>query len=434
MSRLAINGGEKVRKTLFPAYKYIGVEESKAVIRVIESGILSKFIGGYHKDFYGGEQVQALEREWADRFKVKHAIAVNSATSGLYAAVGALGIEPGDEVIVSPYTMSASATAPLVYGAVPIFAEIEKDYFCLDAASIEKLITPRTKAIIVVDIFGQVYDFENINALAKKYNLKIIEDAAQAPGAMAGDRYAGTLGDIGVYSLNYHKHIHSGEGGIIVTNDDALALKLKLIRNHAESVVEGMGCEDLTNMLGFNYRMTELEAAIARQQLLKMDALVEERIENVNYISERLAKLPFIKPAKVRPGTKHVFYKHILTFDEKIAGVSRNRFIDAVKAELMPIELREDEGINISCGYVKPIYLMPMFQQKIAIGSKGFPFVSPYYSGDVSYDKGICPNCEDAHYVSLISHEYMRPPMTKQDLDDFVDAFYKVWENIEELK
>lgn len=434
MGKLAINGGEKIRTTLFPAYQNIGNEEKKAVMEVLDTGILSKFIGGWHKDFYGGPQVQALEEEWASKFKVKHAIAMNSATSCLYAAVGALNINPGDEIIVSPYTMSASATAALIYGAVPIFADLDENTFCITPESVKNLITERTKAIIAVDIFGSIYDYKEINEMAERHHIKIIEDAAQALGGTVDEKFAGTLGDIGVYSLNYHKHIHCGEGGIAVTNDDLLATKLKLIRNHAESVVEGMEMSDLVNMVGFNYRMTEVEAAIARVQLGKLDDLINERIKNVQYISEQLKEIPFIEPAIVPKNVKHVFYKHVLKFNESIAGIHRNTFVNAVKAELTPLELREDEGVNISCGYVKPIYLMPMYQKQIAFGELGYPFKSEFYKGKVDYSEGICPVCEDLHYNTLISHEYMRPPMTRGDCDDFVNAFLKVWHHIDELK
>ena len=299
---LAINGGNPVRTKLFPAYRTIGTEEKDAVAKVLDSGILSRYLGCWHDNFYGGPEVQNLEKEWAEYFSVKHAIAVNSCTSGLYCAVGAIGTEPGEEIIVSPFTMSASAVAPLVYNAIPVFADIEEDCFCLDPDSVEQKITSRTKAIIVVDIFGQPYDAEKINSIAKKHNLYVIEDAAQAPGARYKGRYAGTLGDIGVFSLNYHKHIHCGEGGIVVTDDDVLAEKVCLIRNHAEAVVETKGVSDLTNMLGFNYRMTEIEAAIAKCQLKKLPGLLKSRRGNCEYLSEKLAQIPAISPPVVREG------------------------------------------------------------------------------------------------------------------------------------
>lgn len=429
---LAINGGDKLRTTPFPAYNTIGAEEEEAVLRVLRSGKLSTYLGTWHDDFYGGPEVRALEREWGEYFGVKHAISVNSATSGLYAAVGACGISPGDEVIVSAYTMSASATAALVYGAIPVFADIEEEYYCLDVNSIESKITPRTKAIIVVDIFGQPFDRDAINALAKKHNLFVIEDAAQAPGAMLDGKFAGTLGDIGIYSLNYHKHIHSGEGGIIVTDNDALAHKLRLIRNHAEAVLSAKGIEDkseLINMVGFNYRMTEIEAAIAREQLKKLPDLLTQRLANTHYLNEKLAQIPCILPTKIRPSSKHAFYVHPLQFDEKTAGMHRNRFIDAVKAELPPTLLREESAVLLSYGYVKPLYLQPLYQKRIAFGRDGYPFSL----SDVTYPKGLCPVTEDMHYNRLVTHEFMRPGMTKADMDDVVRAFEKVWKNREEL-
>ena len=237
MSKLAINGGEKVRNKLFPAYRVIGKEEEEAASAVVRSGVLSKYLGCWEDDFYGGTQVRSLEYEWAEYFGAKNAIAVNSATSALYCAMGAIGLCPGDEVIVSPYTMCASATAPLIYGGIPAFADIERDYYCLDPDSVLDKITDKTKAIIVVNIFGQPHNADRIREIAKEHNLFVIEDNAQGPGAQYDGKYAGTLGDIGVFSLNYHKHIHCGEGGIAVTDDDELAERIRMIRNHAEAVV-----------------------------------------------------------------------------------------------------------------------------------------------------------------------------------------------------
>ncbi|MCP4704620.1 MAG: DegT/DnrJ/EryC1/StrS family aminotransferase, partial [candidate division Zixibacteria bacterium] len=271
-------------------------------------------------------------------------------------------------------------------------------------------------------------------ALAQKHDLVVIEDCAQAPGAKYKDKFAGTLGDIGIYSLNYHKHIHSGEGGLIVTDDDELAEKMRLIRNHAESVVGAKGTKSLVNMIGFNYRMTEIEAAIVRCQLRKLDKLLNIRQDNCEYLGKRLSEIPAIEAPKVRDNCTHSYYKHSFKFKADIAGVDRDLFINAVKAELPATELREIEGVLIGSGYVKPIYLEPMYQQKIAYGSNGFPFVGPHYDGEVNYSRGICPVVERMHFEELFCHEMMRPPTTHNDMDDLINAFCKVWEHREELK
>ena len=305
MSKLAILGGDPIRTKPFPIYHSIGDEEKQAVMEAMDGKVLSAFLGTWSENFYGGPRVRALEEAWADYFGVKHAVSVNSATSGLYAAVGAAGISPGDEVIVAPYTMIASATAALVYGGIPVFADIDQEIFCITPESIRERITPYTKAIIVVDLFGHPADMDEIMDIASENNLLVIEDAAQAPGAKYHGRNAGTLADIGVFSLNYHKTIHSGEGGMVVTNDDELAERVRLIRNHAEVVVGNKGTRDLVNMVGFNYRMTEIEASIANSQLKKLEDLLLPRIEAADYLTERLGELKGIQTPLVRGGVRH---------------------------------------------------------------------------------------------------------------------------------
>ena len=420
---LAINGGVPVRTQPFPTYRTIGEEEKTAVMEVLDSGILSKFLGTWSPDFYGGTRVQTLEREWAEYFRVRHAVSMNSATSGLYAAVGAAGVGPGDEVIVSPYTMSASAAAAIVYGAIPVFADIDPDIFCLSAESIRSRITPRTKAIIAVDIFGHPADMDEIMAIAAEHGLTVIEDAAQAPGATYRGRYAGTLGHMGVFSLNYHKTIHSGEGGVVVTDDARLAERLQMIRNHAEAVAKGKGETDLVNLVGFNYRMGEIEAAIASEQLKKLERLVVPRVEAADYLTSRLKGLPGITPPVVRPDVRHGYYIYCFRFDGRKAGLSRDRFIDALKAE----------GIPVGKGYVEPLYLQPMYQRRIALGRDGFPFTSSPYTGSVSYEKGLCPIAERMHFEELISGDVCHAAMTRADLDDFIDGIAKVLENADSL-
>jgi dTDP-4-amino-4,6-dideoxygalactose transaminase len=422
--KLSIHGGKPVRSKPFPVYVTLGEEEQRAVMEVLNNGILSKFLATWSPDFYGGPRVQKLEQEWADYFGVKHAISVNSATSGLYAAVGAAGIGPGDEVIVSPYTMSASATAALIYGAIPVFADIDPEIFCITPESIKKCITPYTKAIIVVDIFGHPADMDEIVKIAQEHNLLVIEDAAQAPGVKYYGRYAGTLADMGVFSLNYHKTIQCGEGGIIVTNGDDIADRLRLIRNHAEAVVKNKGTENIVNMIGFNYRMTEIEAAIASEQLKKLEKLVVPRIEAADYLTERLSKLSALTPPVVRPSVRHGYYVYAIRYDANVLGVPRDRFVAAIKAE----------GIPVGAGYVEPIYLEPVYQRRIAFGRHGFPFTYSGYKGQVNYERGICPVTEKMYYNELMIIDICHANIHWRDLDDTVTAFDKVLENISDLK
>ncbi|MEL0106297.1 MAG: DegT/DnrJ/EryC1/StrS family aminotransferase [Rhodospirillales bacterium] len=434
MTKLALFDGSPVRTKPFPAYKPIGEEEVAAAKAVVESGVLSAYLGAWHDDFYGGPQVRAFEADWAKAYQAKHAISVNSCTSGLYASVGAAGVGPGDEVIVSPYTMSASATAAIVFNGVPVFADIDPQTYCLDPKSIQARITERTKAIIVVHIFGQSADMDPIMELADQHDLTVIEDCAQAPCATYKGRPVGTLGHLGVFSLNYHKHIHSGEGGMITTNDDGLADRCQLIRNHGEAVVEAKGTKNLVNMIGFNFRLGEIEAAIGQAQLKKAPDLVSQRQNNVAYLENKLSGLPGLGMPKAQEKSAHAYYVHALDYDPSVTGVVRETIVAALRAELPVSEMREREGTLVSGGYVKPLYLQPMYRELVGYGTVSCPFTCPHYGGTVDYSEGICPEAEAAHNTTLISHELMRPPMTETDLDDVANAFHKVFENLDDLK
>ncbi len=430
MPELAIKGGKPVRTKFFPPYNTIGKEEKEAVLKVLDSGNLSQFLGAWGSDFLGGPTVRRFEEAWCKAIGISHSVSVNSNTSGLFAAMGACNIQPGDEVIVSPYTMSASAIAPMVYGGIPVFADIDSDSFCLDPKSIESKITPYTKAILVVHIFGHPADMDTIMEIAKKYQLKVVEDCAQAPMGKYKGKYVGTIGDIGVFSLNYHKHIHTGEGGVIVTNNKELAEKLQLIRNHGENVVEAKGETDLTNMVGYNYRMTEVEAAIGIEQLKKLPSLLERRLENAEFLHHSLGSIHGLSsPPWVDKDSLHTFYVQPLKYDQQKLEVHRNDFVNAIKAEIPSAALRETAPL-ISAGYVKPLYLQPIYQQRVSVCS----FNCDHYKGFVDYSKGICPVAEKMHFTELITHEYMRPGMTKSDLKDVVNAFEKVVSHIDELK
>jgi|ERR1017187_3599084 dTDP-4-amino-4,6-dideoxygalactose transaminase len=421
---LACLGGSPVISVPFPRYAPIGGEEVQAVKAVVESGVLSQFIGAWCEEFYGGKKVRELEREWAEHFVTDYAVAVNSATSGLIAAVGALGIEPGDEVIVSPWTMCASATAILIWNAIPVFADIEPHTFNLDPESVERCVTSRTRAILVTDIFGHAADLDGIMQVARKHDLHVIEDAAQAPGATYHSRFVGTIADIGVYSLNYHKHIHTGEGGICVTRSPQFAERMQLIRNHAEAVVADKGCESLDNMIGFNFRLGEIEAAIGVEQLKKLSRLVDQKRRAGMRFSSLVAELRGLRTAVVQPDCTHVFYVYPLVIDSTEMGVSRGQLITALRAEGVP---------GVMSGYVN-LHRLPMYQSKTAYGKQGFPWLGGTYKGSVSYEKGICPVAERLQDETFVGLQFCLHNYDDHEVDLIAAAFHKVWDQLPALR
>ena len=421
MTRLAILGGDPVLKNPLPRYSSMGEGEVRAVIDVVRSGTLSGFYGSWSDEFWGGPQVKAFEKAWSGRFRVKHAISMNSATSGLCAAMGAIGIEPGDEVIVPPYTMSATAMAPLIYGGIPVFADIEESTFGLDPSAVRRAITPRTKAILVVNLFGHPARIDDLLDIARENDLVLVEDNAQGPLAEDKGRYAGTIGHIGVFSLNYHKHIHTGEGGMCVTQDDDLALRLQLIRNHGENAVGPLEMTDLRNMIGFNFRMTEIQAAIGREQLKRVDKHVGRRVEIAQALSRGVEGLRGLIPPVVREGCRHVYYVWAVRYREEELRLKRSTFCRALAAE----------GFPVFEGYVKPLYLLPAFQKKIAIGNKGFPF---HLSPQRDYRKGLCPVCERMHEREFIGFEPCAYDLDEKTLEVMVQAIRKVHGSLGELR
>lgn len=422
-SKLALLGGPKTIQTTFKRYNPIGVEEVEAAKQVIESGVLSQFLGVWHEDFYGGPKVKEFERQCAEYFGIKHAVTVNSWTSGLVAAVGAIGIEPGDEVIVTPWTMSASATAILHWNAIPVFADIDTETFNLDPKSVEANITPYTKAIMVADIFGQSADMDDLMAIAAKHGLKVISDTAQAPGALYQGKYAGTLADVGGYSLNYHKHIHTGEGGILVTDNDEIAERVQLIRNHAEVVVGDKGVTNLANMIGHNFRLGEIECAMGIEQLKKLNRFVQSRQVLAERLTEGLNGLRGLRTPVVKPDRTHVYYVYPMVLDIDALGVSRELIHAALQAE----------GVAVSKHY-QNIHLLPLYQRKIAYGSHGFPWTSDICHRNVDYSKGICPVAEQLNDSTYLGFGMCAYDLTENDVDLIVMAFQKVWKSLELLR
>ena len=391
MEKPAIIGGKPILEEPLPKSNNVDKHEINATMRVLKRGILSDFVGREGEKFLGGEEVLNFEREFGKKFNMQHAVSFSSATTALDAAVCALGIKKGDEVIVSPYTMSASATCILMNGATPVFVDIERETFNLDPKEIEKNITKRTKAILVTNIFGGSAKYNEILNIARKYHLKLIEDNAQSIGAMFEGKYTGTIGDIGVFSFNCHKTIQCGEGGVLVTNNKDYAFRAQLKRNHGEVVLDDMNSEE--TILGSNYRLTEVGAAIANEQLKKLDFLNEKRIELADYLTKKLEGLPGISVPKRLKNSKHVYYAYPILFDEKEFGLNRHIFCKAMNLE----------GFDLGEGYVKPLYYLKIFNSSAK-----------------------CPVTEELWDKKMILTHICRYPLTYKHMDKFVEAIKKV--------
>jgi perosamine synthetase len=416
---LALFGGAPVNATPLPPYNTIGEAEKAAVLQVLETGVLSGFAAQPNNDHLGGDVVTGLEAAFCETFGSKYAVALNSATSGLHAAVAAMGVGPGDEVIVPPYTMTASATAILYTGALPVFADIDDEIFCLDPACVEDAITPRTKGIMAVNLYGHPAPLRELRAIADRHGLFLIEDNAQSALATIDGQYAGTVGDCGIFSLNRHKTLQCGEGGVVITDDARIAERVRLVRNHGEVLVDAMGVDDIANMVGMNYRIPNMEAAVATVQISRVEELTAPRIHLAGELRKALSGIEGITTPVVRDNCTHVYYFFTMKYDAEVTGLPRDLFAEAVRAE----------GYHMAAGYVKPIYLEPLYQRQICFGANGFPFSSQPDNSRISYDRGICPVVERLQDKDLIWTNITYPPLTDADMKGFAEACDKVIRN-----
>ena len=419
MSQLALLGGTPVIDGPLAPYPSMGEGEAKAVGEVVRSGCLSGFFGSPGPEFLGGPKVRAFEEAWCERFAIKHTVSVNSAASGLIAAIGALGIGPGDEVIVPPWTMSATAVAPLFYGAIPVFADIEDETFSIDPAAVEANITAKTRAILAVNLFGHPARLAELRRIADTHGLFLIEDNAQAPLATEDGKPCGTVGHIGVFSLNFHKHIHTGEGGMCVTADDELGQRLQLIRNHGENLAGEWEIEDIANIVGFNFRMSELSAAIGLVQLAAIDAHVGRRERLAEALSEGTRGLEGWTPPKVRQGCRHNYYAWLARFEAQALGIGREVFSKALAAE----------GFPNAVGYVAPLYLLPLFSRRRAFGGDGYPFTLT----NRVYQPGLCPIAERLHRDEAVLFEPCAYDVDEATAGRLAEAVRKVHQHRAEL-
>jgi dTDP-4-amino-4,6-dideoxygalactose transaminase len=286
-----------------PARPIIGDEERAAVDRVLRSGIIAQ-----------GPEVEAFEREFADHFGLGRAcVAVNSGTSGLHVGLLSCGIGPGDEVIVPSFTFAATANAVALTGAMPIFADIDLDSFCLDPASVESRVNDRTKAIMPVHLYGHPAEMAGLVQVAERNGLRIFEDAAQAHGASLGGQPVGAFGDFAMFSLYPTKNMTSGEGGMVSVSTPELERLMRLYRN------QGMEQQYENEVIGLNNRMTDLHAAIGRVQLTKIRGWTEQRQENAAFLSAHLEGV--ITPT-VADGAVHVYRQYTIRVPDDRDGLA----------------------------------------------------------------------------------------------------------------
>jgi len=339
MPKLALKGGTPLRTNLFPAHNFIGDDEKRAVIEVLEKGKLSGFLAGWNPSFFGGEKVREFEQRWADYVGAKHAVTFNSNTSGLFAAIGAAGVGPGDEVIVTPYSMSATATVIIAYNGVPVFADITDDIYCLDPQEIQNKITPRTKAIMVTDVFGHAADIDEIMAIAAEHNLIVIEDAAQAHGAEYKGRRVGSIGDMGCFSFYPGKNLGAyGEGGAVVTNDDGYQKTIRMLRDWGQSR------RYHHDLKGFNYRLEGMQGAILGVKLKHLDAWTNARRRNAALYNKSLAGADVESPLEMNY-SRHVYHVYAVRTPSR----------DSLAKEL------NAQGVQTGIHYPIPVHLQEAY-------------------------------------------------------------------------
>ena len=410
MAHLAINGGPRVREKAFPRWPVHGEAERKAILEVLESG-----------QWGGVEQrvVPQFEEQFAALHQCAHGVTCTNGTAALEIAIRALGISFGDEVILPPYTFIASATAILLNQAIPVFVDIDPETYTLDPSKIEEAITPKTKAIMAVHIGGMPCEMDAILHIANKHNLAVIEDSAQAHGAEWAGQRVGSIGTVGCFSFQSSKNMTSGEGGIIVTNDQEVYDRCWSIHNVGR--IPGGRWYEHPN-LGGNYRMTEWQAAILLAQMGRLHDQMKVRDANARYLSEKLSQIPGVsaqkRPEKVTSHAYHIFISRYNA--EAFGGVDRALFLKALSAE----------GIPCSGGYV-PLYREAVFSR---VHTSECPFTCKHVERVVDYSKVSCPVAEHASTSEAVW--FSQPMLTgdRSDMDSIVEAVAKVHAHRDELK
>jgi perosamine synthetase len=387
--RLAIEGGRPVRSCLLPYGRHLIEDDDIATVTaVLRSAFLTT-----------GPTVAEFEARFAARVGSRHAVAVSSGTAALHAAMFAAGVGAGDEVVTTPLTFVGTANAALYLGARPVFADIRADTLNLDPARIEAALTPKTRVLAPVDFAGQPCELAAIRALARRRGLLVVEDAAHALGAEVGGQPVGALGDLTIFSLHPVKHVTTGEGGVVTTDDHELARRVRRFRNHgiatnsADRQASGALWSPMID-LGFNYRLTDIQCALGLSQLPKLERFLAKREAIAQRYVVALKDLPGLSIPRIAADVRHAWHIFPVLVEPARLRVGRDEVFAALRAE----------GIGVTMHYV-PAYW------------------HPYYAG-LGYPRGLCPIAEDA--TSRIFSLPIFPGMGDADVEDVVAALWKV--------
>ncbi len=390
VEQLAMHGGRPVRAQLLPyGRQTIDDDDIAAMSAILRSGWLTT-----------GPTVGEFERVFADFVGTREAVAVSNGTAALHACTYALGIGPGDEVIVPAMTFAATANCIVYQGGKPVFADVHPDTLLIDPIDVEKKITPRTRAIIAVDYAGQPCNYDALLDLAASRNLTLVADACHALGAEFKGKQAGAIARLSTFSFHPVKHIATGEGGMITTDDSDLAQKMRTFRNHGITTDhrkrERMGTWAYEMVdLGYNYRITDIQCALGISQLKKLPRWVTRRREIARTYQERFANHPAVLPLKVDPAGVHAYHLFVVRLVPGRLKADRREVFSALRAE----------GIGVQVHYI-PVHLHPYYQSRFGTGP------------------GLCPNAETA-YEQILSLPIF-PSMTDADVYDVVRAVHKV--------
>jgi perosamine synthetase len=390
VNALAIAGGQPVRQTVLPyGTQWLDEDDIAAVNAVLRSEWLTT-----------GPKVSEFERAFADFVGTQEAVVVSSGTAALHAAMHALEIGPGDEVIVPAMTFAASANCVLFQRGIPVFVDVDPETLLIDTTDLESRITPRTKSIVAVDYGGHPADYDKLVAISKRHDIKLVADSCHALGATYRGRRVGALADLTAFSLHPVKHITSGEGGVIATDDPQLARSMRTFRNHGittdhrQREAQGSWFYEMQS-LGYNYRLSDINCALALSQLRKLPGWVVKRQQIAKSYDDAFAHMDEVNPLLVRPGVSHAYHLYVVQFDLLKLHADRARIFQSLRAE----------NIGVNVHYI-PVHLHPFYRTHLGTGP------------------GLCPVAEAA-YERIITLP-MFPRMTQNDVNDVIEAVRKV--------